>query len=185
LILFSGDWNQKPQETTKSYHIAPREGHLECKKHPDGAIWIHTNIPDHESYHIPKKFDWSSSVYGNFQEDVRHDMPVPKGRVVCTTTYQDANLFHDLVTGHSMTGILHMLHQTPIHWFSNTKVMSNLAARTATEQIIDLHYTHCMMGVSIEGPSWMFGDNLSVITSSTIPESSLNKWHNALSYHLV
>jgi hypothetical protein len=42
-------------------------------------------------------------------------MPVPKGKVVRTTTYQDANLFHDLVTGGSMTGILHMLNQTPIH----------------------------------------------------------------------
>jgi hypothetical protein len=60
-----------------------------------------------------------------------------------------------------------------------------MAARTATEQIMDLCYTLCMMGVPIEGPSWMFGDNQSVITSSTIPESSLNKRHNALSYHLV
>ena len=25
---------------------------------------------------------------------------------------------HDLVTGRSMTGILHLLNQTPIHWYS-------------------------------------------------------------------
>jgi hypothetical protein len=31
----------------------------------------------------------------------------------------------------------------------------------------------------------MFGDNQSVITSSTIPHSSLNKRHNALAYHRV
>ena len=31
----------------------------------------------------------------------------------------------------------------------------------------------------------MFGDNQSVITSSTIPHSNLNKRHNALSYHRV
>jgi len=120
-------------------------------------------------------------------------MPVPKGKVVRTTTYQDANLFHDLVTGRSMTGILHMLNQTPIHWFSKRqgRVQSAtygsefMAARTATEQIMDLRYTLRMMGVPLDGPSWMFGDNQSVITSSTIPESSLNKRHNALSYHLV
>jgi hypothetical protein len=29
----------------------------------------------------------------------------------------------------------------------------------------------------------MFGDNQSVITSSTIPNSFLNKYHNALVYH--
>jgi hypothetical protein len=120
-------------------------------------------------------------------------MPVPKGRVVRTTTYQDANLFHDLVTGCSMTGIRHMLNQTPIHWFSKRQGRVQtaaygsefMAACTATEQIMDLCYTLHTMGVPIEGPSWMFGDNQSVITSSTIPESSLNKRHNALSYHLV
>jgi hypothetical protein len=42
-----------------------------------------------------------------------------------------------------------------------------------------------MMGIPLDGPSWMFGDNKSVITSSTIPHSSLNKRHNALSYHRV
>jgi hypothetical protein len=31
----------------------------------------------------------------------------------------------------------------------------------------------------------MFGDNQAVVTNSTIPHSSLNKRHNALSYHRV
>jgi hypothetical protein len=104
------------------------------------------HISDHESQCTPKKFDWSSSVYGNVQEDMPHDMPVPKGKVVRTTGYQDANLFHDLVTGHSMTGILQMLNQTPIHRFSKrqgcvqsaTYGSEIMAARTATEQIMDL-----------------------------------------------
>ena len=42
-----------------------------------------------------------------------------------------------------------------------------------------------MLGVPIEGPSWLFGDNKAVITSSTIPHSSLNKRWNAISYHKV
>jgi hypothetical protein len=133
--------------TMSGYRIALREGHLErfkqiigyVKKHCGGAICSCTNIPGYESCHTPKKFDWSSSVYGNVQEDVPHDMPVPKFRVVCPTTYQDANLFHNLVTGRSMTGILLMLNQTPIHWFSKrqgrvqsaTYVYEFMAARTA------------------------------------------------------
>jgi hypothetical protein len=90
------------------------------KKHPDGAVHFHTNISDHESYHTPKKFDWSSSIYGNIQEYVPHDMPVTKGRFMHTTTYQDENLFHYLVTGRSMTGILHILSQIPTHWKNKT-----------------------------------------------------------------
>jgi hypothetical protein len=60
-----------------------------------------------------------------------------------------------------------------------------MATRQATEQIMDLPYTLSMMGIPIDGPAWMFGDNQSVITSSTITHSNLNKQHNALSYHHV
>ena len=40
------------------------------------------------------------------------------------------------------------------------------------------------MGVPIER-SYMLGDNMSVVTSSTRPESPLTKRHTALSYHRV
>jgi hypothetical protein len=42
-----------------------------------------------------------------------------------------------------------------------------------------------MMGIPIDGPVWAFGDSMSVIISSTIPQSTLNNRHNALSYHYV
>jgi hypothetical protein len=42
-----------------------------------------------------------------------------------------------------------------------------------------------MLGIPIDGPAWLFGDNQSVITSSNVPHSCLNKRHNALSYHRV
>ena len=60
-----------------------------------------------------------------------------------------------------------------------------MAARQAVEQIIDLCYTLHMFGVPLDGASWLFGDNKSVVMSSTIPHSSLNKRWNALSYHKV
>jgi hypothetical protein len=41
------------------------------------------------------------------------------------------------------------------------------------------------MGISFEGPSWLFGNIASVMTSSSMSQSTLNKWHNALSYHCV
>ena len=81
----------------------------------------------------------------------------------------------------------------PIEWFSKCKNQVEsatygsefMAAHQAVEQIIDLHYTLWMLGVPIDGPSWLFGDNKSVVTLSMIPHSSLNKHWNALSYHKV
>jgi hypothetical protein len=60
-----------------------------------------------------------------------------------------------------------------------------MVARQAAQQIIDLRYTLRITGIPLDGPSWLFGYNESVITSSPIPHSTLNKRHNALSYHFV
>jgi hypothetical protein len=40
-------------------------------------------------------------------------------------------------------------------------------------------------GSSVKHRSYIFGDNQAVVMNSSIPHSSLNKRHNALSYHQV
>ena len=42
-----------------------------------------------------------------------------------------------------------------------------------------------MMGVPIEGPTWIYGDNMSVINNTSTPESVLKKKSNTICYHLV
>ena len=41
------------------------------------------------------------------------------------------------------------------------------------------------MGVPIESFTWLLGDNKSVVTSSTIQQSTLGKRHQLLAYHKV
>ena len=152
-------------------------------------------IPDHESIfgEQPNNYDWMETVYSCPTEEIPEDAPEPKGNLVCTSTYCNANLLHDLITGRSATGLLHFLNQMPIDHFLKCQNQVELAtygsefmaARQAVEQIINLHYTLCMLGVPIDGPSWLFGDNKLVVTSSTIPHSGINRHWNALSYHEV
>jgi hypothetical protein len=47
-----------------------------------------------------------------------------------------------------------------------------------------LCYMVCMIGIPLDGPTWMLRDNTGVISCSTIPPSTLNQRHNAL-YHCV
>ena len=165
------------------------------RKFLQGAIRFRTGIPNHESVFgdSPTKHDWMETVYGSPTEEIPLGAPEAKGNSVHTTTYTDANLLHDLVTGRSATGVLHFFNQTPIDSFSKrqnqvesaTYGSEFMAVRQSVEQIIDLRYTLRMFVVPIHGPSWLFGDNKSVVTSSTIPHSSLNKRWNALSYHKV
>ena len=60
-----------------------------------------------------------------------------------------------------------------------------VAARTAVDQIIDIRTTLRYFGVPIRDKSYMFGDNRSVVTSSTIPNSTISKRHHLASYHRV
>ena len=53
------------------------------------------------------------------------------------------------------------------------------------EQVIDLRLTLRYLGVPIRDRSMMFGDNESVVKSSTIPQGKLHKRHTALSFHRV
>ena len=67
---------------------------------------------------------------------------------------------------------------------SSTFTAEYLAGRTTTDQVIDMRNTLRYMGVPL-GRTVVFGDNQSVITNSTIPQSQLQKRHAALSYHRV
>ena len=59
-----------------------------------------------------------------------------------------------------------------------------VASKTATEQIIDLRHTLRYLGVP-RRTHYLFGDNRSVVTSSTLPHSTLSKRHGILAYHQV
>ena len=108
------------------------------------TLRFRTHEPDYSD--LPDKVhDWSS-VYGEIQELLPDDAPSPLGKQVTLTHYVDANLFHDALSGRSVTGILHMMNATPIDWYSKKQATVEtatygsefVAARLCVEQIIDL-----------------------------------------------
>ena len=60
-----------------------------------------------------------------------------------------------------------------------------MAARIATDQIIDLRYTLMYLGLPIRSKSYMFGENKSVVDSTSISTSTLSKKSTLASYHRV
>jgi hypothetical protein len=53
------------------------------------------------------------------------------------------------------------------------------------ESLRGLRYKLRMMGVGISGPSYIYGDNMSVIHNTQRPESMLKKKTNSICYHAV
>jgi hypothetical protein len=80
-------------------------------KMKEARIRVLTNEPDYSDYQDPE-YDWSLSVYGDVKEIITTDIPEPKGKYVTLSQYFDVNLYHDMVTGRSVTAILHSAPQS-------------------------------------------------------------------------
>ena len=158
----------------------------------DACIRFRTALPDYSDLEVPR-YDWIDTVYGEISEAIPTDAPEPLGLPVTLTHYVDANLYHCMLTGRSVTGIIHLINGTPIDFYSKkqstvetaTYGSEFVAARTCVEQIIDLRTTLRYLGVPIKDCSYMFGDNESVVNSSSTPDAKLHKRHTALSFHRV
>ena len=183
-----------------SFRAAPRRGHLDrvkriygyVAKMRYGVIRIRTDEPDYSDLPV-QEYDWSKSVYGDIQEVLPKDAPKPLGKFVTLTHFVDANLMHDMVTGRSVTGILHLINKTPFDWFSKKQATVEtatygsefVAARTCVEQVIELRTSLRYLGVPLRERSYMFGDNQSVVDSSMTIHAKLHKRHTMLSFHRV
>ena len=80
-----------------------------------------------------------------------------------------------------------------INWFSKrqptveTAVFGAefVAMKHGVETLRGLWYKLRMMGVPIEGPIYVYGDNISIIHNTSNPASVLNKKSNSICYHFV
>ena len=155
-------------------------------------LGLETDQPDY-SFLPDQDFDWTYSVYGNVHEIPPDDMPEPLGKAVVATTTMDANLNHCLATGKSLTGCLHFVNKTPDDWYSKKQATVETASycsefvttKTATQQIMDIRQTLRYLGAPIGSKSFLFGDNRSVVTSTTLSHLTLTKHHNILAFHRV
>jgi hypothetical protein len=127
------------------------------------------------------------------KEIIPTDIPEPKGKYVTLSHYFNVNLYHDMVTGRSITAILHFLNQTPMDWYLKKQATVETAtfssefitARNTIDQIVNLQMTLCYLSIPIQEKSYIFRDNKTIIDASSTPHAKLHKRHNALSFHRV
>ena len=186
-----------------SSHLAlPREGHLESvfqifaylKKHHNTEMVFDPSDPviDEDEF---EKQDWTSSEFGGYEgrEEYPPRMPEPRGQGFVMSAKVDADHAGDTVTRRSRTGFLVYLNSALICWNSKkqTSIESSsfgsefIAMKQCCEYIRGLRYKLRMMGIPIEGPTRIFGDNKSVLCNTTIPDSTLKKKSQSIAYHFV
>lgn len=139
-----------------------------------------------------KEIDWRD-FYPDAKEVLPPDMPEPLGKPVVITTLEDSDHAGDTVTRRSRTGVLIYCNSAPVLWYSKKQTSIETssfgseftALKTAVELTEGILYKLRMMGVPVELPAFIKGDNMSVVKNSSIPESTLKKKSNSIAYHYV
>ena len=139
--------------------------------------------------------DWTSSEFGHVDgvEEIPPNMPKPRGVGVTMWSRVDADHAADTTNRRSRTGFLVYINSAPIYWMSkkqNSVESSSfgsefVAMKQCCEYIRGLRYKLRMMGIQVNGPAYIQGDNKSVLCNTSIPDSTLNKKSQSIAYHFV
>jgi len=126
--------------------------------------------------------NWSQ-LYPDAKEKLPLDAPEPEGKPVRTWCMVDTDHAHDIETRRSVTGALFFLNGTPVKWYSKRQHTAETSAhgseitamKITIEITMEMRYKLRMLGVPIEGPTDILGDNQAVILNCSCPESMLKK----------
>jgi hypothetical protein len=182
-----------------SFMAMPRDGHLEAVFHIYAYLKCHHNsrmIFDPTYPYVDeskfKECDWKE-FYGDVKEPIPPNAPEPRGKEVVMRLFVDSSHADDKLTRRSRTGYFIFLNMAPIAWLSKKQATVEtsvfgaefVAMKIGVEHIRSLRYKLRMMGVPIDTPAYVFGDNMSVIHNTQRPESTLKKKSNSICYHAV
>jgi hypothetical protein len=138
------------------------------------------------------KTDWKS-MYGDVKEMIPSDAPFRRGKEVDVCLFVDSDHDGEKFTRRSRIGFVIYLNMAPLVWFSNNQptVESSVfgaefvVMKNGIETCHGLRYKLSIMGVTLSGPTYVYGDNMSVVHNTQRPEYVFKKKSNSICYHAV
>ena len=121
-------------------------------------------------------------------------MPRPLGgKSMTMRVFVDSDHAGEQVTRRSRTGFIVFLNSAPIYCSSkkqgscetSTYGSDMVAMKQAFEFVRGLRYKLCIMGIPVDEPSFMFGDNQSVLANTANPGSTTNKKAQLICFHFI
>ena len=182
-----------------SYNAYPREGHFETVLHIMGYLKGRHNsrIAMDPNYPTVNEDSFKAQDYsrqnGNIKEAIPINAPPPRGKELVLRIMVDSDHAGDETNPCSRTGYMIFVNMALIDWLPKKQATvekavfgSEFVAMThGVETLRGLRYKIHMMGVPIDGPTYFYGGNMSVIFNTSQPESQLKKKSNSLCYHAV
>jgi hypothetical protein len=114
-----------------------------------------------------KQCDWKQ-FYGEVKEAIPPNAPPLRGKDVDLHMFIDSDHAGDKLTQRSHTGFLIYLNMAPIVWHLKKQstietsmfVAEFVAMKQGMEALQGLQYKLWMMGVQLNGPSYIYGENV-------------------------
>ena len=178
----------------------PRRGHFENALHIMAYLKVKHNSmlaldPTYPHVNIDKfntNVEWRA-FYGDVEEAVPPNAPKPLGKDITLRMFVDSDHAGDKSDRRSRTGFMIFLNMAMIQWHTKKQATIEsavfgaefVAMKTGVETLRGLRYKLRMMGVEIDGPTFVYGDNEAVIKNTSKPESVLKKKSNSICYHFI
>jgi hypothetical protein len=163
----------------------PRESHLDAVYHLFAYMSLYHNArvvfdPTYPDIDMHAFIETNlKPMYGDVKEAIPSNAPVARGKAIDLRLFVDYDHAGDQFMLRSRTGFVIYLNMTPIVWFS--KRQPNVESSVFGDEFVAIK----MMGVTIDGPIYVYGDNILVVHSTHRPESVPKKKSNAICYHAV
>ena len=179
----------------------PRKGHLEAlyhifaylQKHHNAELIFDPSAPDFDIEGLFPRRNWKHTPFCDAVEEIPTNCPDARGLGFTIFANVDSDHAGDEITRRSQTGFIVFLNNAPIYWFLKKQAgietssfgSEFIAMKQCCEYVRGLCYKLRMMGIPVDGPAFIYGDNKSVLANSSIPESVLKKKHCSVAYHYV
>ena len=119
--------------------------------------------------------------------------PKPLGKEVTLSMFVDSYHEGDKSDHRSRTGYMIFINMAMINWHTKKQATVEgavfgaefVAMKQGVEALRGIRFKLRMMGVNIDGPTYVYGDNMSVIHNTSKPESVLKKKSNSIRYNFV
>ena len=178
----------------------PQKYHIEAlylifhflSKNPKKILVMETSVPSVDESIFNLNTDWED-LYGDVVEEEPHLIPETLGRTVYVEYFVDTYHSGNFITRHPHSGILLFINNDLMKSFIKRKNTVEsitfgselVALRISRNMIVEIRIKLKLFGVNFGDTENVLCYNNGVVNSTSIPESTLSKKHNAINYHCV
>ena len=183
-----------------SFLAMPSQGHLVNALHimsylkikHKSRLVLDTSYPGIDMSEFKSNKNWAP-FYGDVQEAKPLNSPKPFGKEFNLRMIVESDHAGDKSGRCSRTGFMIFMNMAMINWHTKKQATVEdaifgaefVAMKQGVEVLKGIIFKLQMMGVKIDGPTYVYGDNMSVIHKTSKPESVLKKNSNSIYYNFV